>query len=173
MAQRHVHDDTIRLPAGHADPKSPMFVPIQLREAYSDIDDATELDLKRELWSGGYSGPMVRSNGGGKPFLADPREDADFEVCLHWLRLDEAARRLARDNERRTSHEQNQRTHTCKLCGRYDPTASTGTVALADRWCQPCRDELARQDVAEHAGRQVNGKTVADLIAAHRAKATT
>ena len=51
MAQRHAHDDTIRLPVGHADPRSPQFVPIPLREAFAAIDEATELDLKRKLWT--------------------------------------------------------------------------------------------------------------------------
>ena len=85
----------------------------------------------------------------GRPVSVDPASsDDDFAVALTWLKTDEAARRVSRDTERRTSQERDQRIHTCKLCGRYDRTANSGNGVTADQWCEPCRDESGRQQVA-------------------------
>ena len=158
MAQRHPHDDTIRLPARTRRPRSPLFVPIPLTGGVRRHRRRHRARPQTQIVDDEVKGPMVR-NVAGRPVVVDPKSsDDDFAVALTWLKLDEAARRLSRDNERRTSHEQNQRIHTCKFCGRYDKTANTGNGVTADQWCQLCRDEKARQEIAEHAAHKVNGK---------------
>ena len=160
--KRHPHDDTVQLdhPAGYSDPNSPTFVPIPLRAAFDELDDATVDRLKRKLYTE-IREPWLRDIDGRTVALNHRTNPADFDTALVWLKLDTAARRITRDNQLRTSQEQNQRTHTCKLCGRYDPTARTATGVVADRWCElvprrtaPPRGRSPRRPRGERQDRQ-------------------
>ena len=87
------------LPSPHADPASPMFVPIPLRAAFDAIDAATEEKLKKSLHRE-ISEPWMRTIG-GRPVIVNHRSNEDdFAIALCWLKVDEAAHRVARDSER-------------------------------------------------------------------------
>ena len=169
--QRHRNDTVERLPSPHADKSSPLYVPVELRQAFSEIDDATEEAMKRELWTT-VKGEMVRTIGRQQVVIHPKSSDADFNVALTWMKVAEAGRRVARDADRRATEERDRRIHRCKVCHRIDGSALTDSIS-GDRWCQRCRDEQARQELDEHAALVVNGKSVSELIAAHRKKAVT
>ena len=93
-------------------------------------------------------------------------------LALHLLKRDEARRWVRLEADRKTSEERDLRIHRCRMCGRIDGTALTGSIS-GDRWCKSCWALQDRQELDEHAALVVDGKSVAELIAIERRKQAT
>jgi hypothetical protein len=167
--QRHPHDSVVTLPPPHADPSSDLFVPIPLRAAFDTLDAETIDKFRRELYSL-IREPWSRKVNGRDRVLNHRSNEGDFAVALHAMKVDEAARRVAQAERRRDTDDRYARDHRCAICHRVDPTAHSSYIKSA--LCEPCRDLDAAQRVAEHGALMVNGKTVAELLAAHRKQTT-
>ena len=118
--------------------------------AFAELDDDTIEKFRRELYTE-INEPMMRTVGGRPRILNHRTNDDDLEVALHLMKLAEAQRRVRNAEDRRAGAEADRRAHTCQLCGRYDPTAVTGSYVAANQWCELCRDGQHRQELDAHA----------------------
>ena len=127
--------------------------------------------MKRQLYTE-VSEPWLRTFGRRSVVVNHRSNESDFDIALTWLKVDEARARVRRADERTASEERSRLTHTCPLCQRVDATAHSDAMLGVTALCQSCLDEWRRQEVSEHAARTVNGKSVAELVAAARRAAT-
>src|SRR5262245_51366741 len=97
MPQRHPHDSVDRPWPGCADPKSPRFVPIDLRDPVTELLDDPDLVNKIRTDVLVSHGPGAsRTINGEMHVLGDVRKPGpDFDTAVDWALTDEAARRVA------------------------------------------------------------------------------
>ena len=173
--QRNPNDTVTVLPNPHADPKSPMFVPIACARRSAPSNATTEDKLRRQLYTTNTE-PWARSVNGTHHVINHRTNEADLAVGLTWLKLDTAAANVRRDTERRAAIEASRLAHTGRLCQRYDTTANNTGLSAAPGASRavPCnasrRSKRTRPSTStappspSRRGRPTAGRPVSEII---------
>lgn len=129
------------LPVGYKDPKSPNWIPPELRQAVADFDAAMSAKMRDNIIRG-VTGSVSRGR-----HVINPRDsERDLETAVLWQTVAYVANRQRSDAARLERAAHDARMHTCAACGTVSVPGMNRTGAVSrtlvdgTRWqlCERC-----------------------------------
>jgi hypothetical protein len=111
---RHANDTVPTLHEGAADPKDPLFVPLELRDTFAAIDPTLEGKMRREL----YTTRQMMRTVGRRPMVIHPDSNPEeLETALVWRKVAWCQSHLAGERATAEQRAYDARFYSCAMCG--------------------------------------------------------